>query len=189
MVWLCCWLWQVVGCSIFLWCLGRKMFWIHVCGHRAAPPYDVYDNSGLTGSWRPSGELSHWSNRWRFCAIRGFRPLHGAYPHSTSRRLRSHTYVSVASLHCYVLRLYRCWVLSIYILAWWQRSTIRNSYAKHTAQRMHTIIMQTNNIEQWTLWLVAVNNNKTRMPNTRRNVCILLCKQITMNCELYDLPL
>ena len=28
-------LWQVVGCSIFWWCLGRKMFWIHVCGHRA----------------------------------------------------------------------------------------------------------------------------------------------------------
>ena len=25
----------------------------------STPPYDVYDNSGLTGSWRPSGELSH----------------------------------------------------------------------------------------------------------------------------------
>ena len=27
--------------------------------YRGAPPYDLYDNSGLTGSWRPSGELSH----------------------------------------------------------------------------------------------------------------------------------
>ena len=28
-------------------------------GKAPAPPYDLYDNSGLTGSWRPSGELSH----------------------------------------------------------------------------------------------------------------------------------
>ena len=51
--WLCCWLWQVVGCSIFWWCWGRKMFEIQVCGHKAGCSVEYIPSwwSDVGGSW------------------------------------------------------------------------------------------------------------------------------------------
>ena len=74
------------------------------------PQYDLYDNSGLSGFWRSVGRIVILVQQVTLrCHSRysRVRPLHGAYPHTTYSRLRSHTYVSVAFLHCYVHMLSR----------------------------------------------------------------------------------